>query len=97
MPIEITSLVKYLRLLYFISESERSSILDTLPEGKQVYSGSQSTYRRVYPDWKPSATIDKTDVMSAMEAVEGKNLISLFIYKMVGMRSSFLYKIHFSH
>lgn len=56
----------------FVAESERSSTLDTLPEGKQVYSGSQSTYRKVHPDWKPSATIDKTDVVSAMEAVEGK-------------------------
>lgn len=52
------------------SESERSGTLDTLPEGKQVYSGSQSTYRKVYPDWKPSATLDKTDVVGAMEAVE---------------------------
>lgn len=54
----------------YISESERSSTLDTLPEGKQVYSGSQSTYRRVYPDWKPSTTIEKTDVVGAMEMVE---------------------------
>lgn len=52
------------------SESERSSTLDTLPEGKQVHSGGPSTYRRVYPDWKPSNTIDKTDVVKAMEVVE---------------------------
>ncbi|EEZ97607.1 inverted formin-2 [Tribolium castaneum] len=52
------------------SESERSSTLDTLPEGKQVYSGSQSTYRKAYPAWEPSKTIDNTDVVSAMEAVE---------------------------
>lgn len=52
------------------SESERSSTLDTLPEGKQVYSGSQSNYRKVYPAWEPSKTIDNTDVVSAMEAVE---------------------------
>ncbi|KAJ8918956.1 hypothetical protein NQ315_016858 [Exocentrus adspersus] len=52
------------------SESERSSTLDTLPEGKQVYSGSQSNYRKVFPDWKPSSTIDNTDVVGAMEAVE---------------------------
>ncbi|XP_023310886.1 inverted formin-2 [Anoplophora glabripennis] len=52
------------------SESERSSTLDTLPEGKQVYSGSQSNYRKVFPDWKPSSTIDKMDVVGAMEAVE---------------------------
>lgn len=58
-------------IICLFTESERSSTLDTLPEGKQVYSGSQSTYRRVYPDWKPSITIDKTDVVSAMEAVEG--------------------------
>uniref|UniRef100_A0A1Y1M1V1 FH2 domain-containing protein n=3 Tax=Photinus pyralis TaxID=7054 RepID=A0A1Y1M1V1_PHOPY len=52
------------------SESERSSNLETLPEGKQVYSGSQSVYRRVYPDWTPSTTIDKMDIVSAMETVE---------------------------
>ncbi|KAF5279555.1 hypothetical protein FQR65_LT03377 [Abscondita terminalis] len=52
------------------SESERSSNLETLPEGKQVYSGGQSVYRRVYPDWTPSTTIEKMDVVSAMEAVE---------------------------
>lgn len=56
--------------IIFFTESEKSSTLDTLPEGKQVFSGSQSTYRRVYPDWKPSTTIDKTDVVGAMEIVE---------------------------
>ncbi|XP_059488775.1 inverted formin-2 isoform X2 [Neocloeon triangulifer] len=40
-----------------------SSILDTLPEEKQT-----GTYRRVYSDWKP--TIEKTDVVGAMEAIE---------------------------
>jgi hypothetical protein len=60
------------RSLEMDSESERSSTLDTLPEGKQVYSGSQSTYRKVYPAWEPSKTIENTDVVSAMEAVEGE-------------------------
>lgn len=53
------------------SESDRSNTLDTLPEGKQVYSGGQSSYRKNYPDWKPWTTIDNTDVVSAMETVEG--------------------------
>ncbi|XP_066999083.2 uncharacterized protein form3 [Anabrus simplex] len=50
------------------SESEgRGSTLDTLPEEKTTQSqGSQ--YKRVYPDWKP--TIEKTDVVKAMEAIE---------------------------
>ncbi|CAH1974205.1 unnamed protein product [Acanthoscelides obtectus] len=52
------------------SESERSSTLDTLPEGKQVYSGSQSNYRKIYPAWQPSSTIESTDVVGAMEAIE---------------------------
>ncbi|KAK9751489.1 Diaphanous FH3 Domain [Popillia japonica] len=52
------------------SESDRSNTLDTLPEGKQVYSGSQTNYRKNYPDWRPSTTIDNTDVVSAMETVE---------------------------
>lgn len=51
------------------SESDKST-LDTLPEGKQVYSGSQSNYRKIYPAWKPSVTLDNTDVVSAMETVE---------------------------
>jgi len=42
-----------------------SSILDTLPEEK-TQSGQ---YRRVYSDWKP--TVEKTDVVGAMEAIEG--------------------------
>lgn len=58
------------RSLEVDSESDRSNTLDTLPEGKQVYSGSQNTYRKVHPDWKPSSTIDRTDVVGAMETVE---------------------------
>lgn len=46
----------------FFSESEGRGTLDTLPEGSQ--------YKRVYPDWKP--TIEKTDVVGAMEAIAGK-------------------------
>ncbi|VEN43413.1 unnamed protein product [Callosobruchus maculatus] len=52
------------------SESERSSTLDTLPEGKQVYSGSQSSYRKIYPTWQPSNAIESTDVVGALEAIE---------------------------
>ena len=61
------------RLINFVhfKESDRSNTLDTLPEGKQVYSGGQSNYRRAYPDWKPSNTIEQTDVVKAMEVVEG--------------------------
>jgi len=45
-----------------IAESEgRGNTLDTLPEEK---------YRRVYSDWRP--TIEKTDVVGAMEAIEGR-------------------------
>ncbi|XP_045460083.1 inverted formin-2 [Harmonia axyridis] len=58
------------RSLEMDSESERSGTLDTLPEGKQVYSGSQSSYRKIHPAWKPSTTIDNTDVVGAIEAVE---------------------------
>uniref|UniRef100_A0A1B6D1V3 FH2 domain-containing protein n=1 Tax=Clastoptera arizonana TaxID=38151 RepID=A0A1B6D1V3_9HEMI len=46
------------------SESERSTTLDTLPEGKLA---EASQYKRVYSDWKP--TIDKTDVVGTMEAI----------------------------
>lgn len=52
------------------SESERSSTLDTLPEGKQV----QSAQGRV-SEWKPSNAIDKTDVVGTMEAVEEAQIV----------------------
>ncbi|XP_073969429.1 FH2 domain-containing protein formin 3 isoform X2 [Rhodnius prolixus] len=48
------------------SESDgRNNTLDTLPEGKLAEGGMQ--YKRVYSDWKP--TIEKTDVVGAMEAI----------------------------
>ncbi|KAK6641738.1 hypothetical protein RUM44_013453 [Polyplax serrata] len=51
------------------SESEtRSSILDPLPEEKVSRTNDPMEYKRVYPDWKP--TIDKTDVVGVMEAIE---------------------------
>jgi hypothetical protein len=43
-----------------------AGLLDTLPEGKLA---DQGQYKRVYSDWKP--TIEKTDVVRAMEAIEG--------------------------
>lgn len=47
------------------SESEgRGSTLDTLPEEKST----NTQYKRVYSDWRP--TIEKTDVVGAMEAIE---------------------------
>jgi len=50
-----------------IAESEgRGSTLDTLPEDRST----NTQYRRVYSDWRP--TIDKTDVVGAMEAIEGR-------------------------
>jgi len=49
-----------------IVESEgRGSTLDTLPEEKST----NTQYKRVYSDWRP--TIEKTDVVGAMEAIEG--------------------------
>jgi len=48
------------------AESEgRGSTLDTLPEEKST----STQYKRVYSDWRP--TIEKTDVVGAMEAIEG--------------------------
>lgn len=52
------------------AESEgRSGILDTLPEERPSKIEDAMSYKRVYPDWKP--TVDKTDVVGAMEAIEG--------------------------
>ncbi|KAL0275923.1 UNVERIFIED_CONTAM: hypothetical protein PYX00_003637 [Menopon gallinae] len=51
------------------SESEsRSGILDTLPEERTTRTNGVPEYKRVYPDWKP--TIDRTDVVGVMEAIE---------------------------
>lgn len=53
------------------SESDgRSSILDTLPEGKLAKDANNDGYKRVYSDWRP--TIDKTDVVGVMEAIAGE-------------------------
>lgn len=58
------------------SESDgRSSILDTLPEGK-LANANNDGYKRVYSDWRP--TIDKTDVVGVMEAIAGKLNLLLF-------------------
>lgn len=48
-------------------ETERSK-LDPLPEEKSTT--PSDTYRRVYPDWKPSTTLEKADVVGTIEAIE---------------------------
>lgn len=68
------------------TESEKGSKLDTLPEEKSHHSPSQvqaptaiptiqttatEPYRRVYPEWKPSTTLDKTDVVGTIETLAG--------------------------
>lgn len=58
-------------------ESERGGKLDPLPEEKPGQTVlSPDSYKRVYPDWKPSTTIDKTNVEETLEAIakEGKCL-----------------------
>lgn len=69
-----------------LSESEKGSKLDTLPEEKSHHSPSQTQpptaiptiqttstepYRRVYPEWKPSTTLEKTDVVGTIETLAG--------------------------
>ncbi|XP_055549452.1 inverted formin-2 isoform X2 [Wyeomyia smithii] len=61
------------------NESDRGSKLDPLPEEKQPAQTSPesaldqlpTTYKRVYPDWKPSSALEKTDVMGTMEVIAG--------------------------
>lgn len=68
------------------TESEKGSKLDTLPEEKSHHSPSQvqppsaiptiqtssaEPYRRVYPEWKPSSTLEKTDVVGTIETLAG--------------------------
>lgn len=63
-------------ILFSFAENERSK-LDPLPEEKPaatitVTSSTPSVepYKRVYPDWKPSTTLEKTDVAANIEAIE---------------------------
>lgn len=66
-------------IFIFFAESEgRSGTLDTLPEEKTTKTNEVTEYKRVYPDWKP--TIDKTDVVGAMEAIEGKSDKEIICY-----------------
>ncbi|XP_026474847.1 uncharacterized protein LOC113378522 [Ctenocephalides felis] len=58
------------------SESERSSTLDPLPEGKLAQQHNGAPYKRVYTDWKTSA-LDKTDVVRTMEAIEVSQISSI--------------------
>lgn len=75
-----------LHLFFNFSESEKGSKLDTLPEEKSHHSPSQvqpptaipsvqtpsnEPYRRVYPEWKPSSTLEKTDVVGTIETLAG--------------------------
>ncbi|XP_055634906.1 inverted formin-2 isoform X2 [Toxorhynchites rutilus septentrionalis] len=63
------------------NESDRGSKLDPLPEEKPPSLTSPepnpsdqplaTSYKRVYPDWKPSSAIEKTDVVGTMEAIAG--------------------------
>jgi inverted formin-2 len=66
---------------------EKGSKLDTLPEEKSHNSSPQSadpssksspktneptsSYRRVYPEWKPSTSLENANIIDTMEAIEG--------------------------
>lgn len=80
------SLRNFFAQLQAIAESEKGSKLDTLPEEKSHHSPSQiqpptaiptiqtssaEPYRRVYPEWKPSSTLEKTDVVGTIETLAG--------------------------
>ncbi|XP_062563201.1 FH2 domain-containing protein 1 isoform X3 [Armigeres subalbatus] len=61
------------------NESDRGSKLEPLPEEKPptitppeiTADQMPSNYKRVYPDWKPSSALEKTDVMGTMDAIAG--------------------------
>ncbi|CRK96966.1 CLUMA_CG010313, isoform A [Clunio marinus] len=72
------------------TESEKGSKLDTLPEEKSHHSPSQNQspsaiptiqttsvepYRRVYPEWKPSSTLEKADVVGTIETLAGMTYV----------------------
>lgn len=72
------------------TESEKGSKLDTLPEEKSHNSPSQiqspnantatphvplESYRRVYPEWKPSTSLEKADIVGTIEALAGMTYV----------------------
>lgn len=51
--------------------------MDPLPEEKPGQTVlSPDSYKRVYPDWKPSAIIDKTNVEQTLEAIANEGKVS---------------------
>jgi hypothetical protein len=67
---------------HHLAESEgRGGTLDTLPEEKST----STQYRRVYSDWRP--IIEKTDVVGAMEAIEGGYFVILKLCAFTQMRT----------
>ncbi|XP_063697263.1 FH2 domain-containing protein 1 isoform X2 [Culicoides brevitarsis] len=56
------------------TESERGGKLDPLPEEKPGQTVlSPDSYKRVYPDWKPTSTIDQTNVEKTLEAIANED------------------------
>lgn len=68
------------------TDSEKGSKLDTLPEEKSHNSSPQqptasagsiqrgenfNSYQRVYPEWKPSTSLENADVINKMEVISG--------------------------
>ena len=53
-------------------KSQNQSIpVSTLGGGVISKDSSNESYRRVYPEWKPSSTLETTDVVGAIEAIAG--------------------------
>lgn len=70
---------KNIPLTFFILLENERSKLDPLPEEKPTPTNQQpllpstttpDTYKRVYPDWKPSTALEKTDIVGTIEAIE---------------------------
>lgn len=87
-----------------LTESEKGSKLDTLPEEKSHHSPSQvqpptaiptiqttsaEPYRRVYPEWKPSSTLEKTDVVGTIETLAGMTCKTLKTQKIMQIMNQF--------
>lgn len=74
----------------YILENDKGNKLDTLLEEKSQNSlvpispstiVTKEPYKRVYPEWKPSTTLETTDVVGTIEAISGMTCELLYLHK----------------
>lgn len=54
-----------------LEEKSQNSSVPITPSVVVAKDLNIDSYRRVYPEWKPSTTLETTDVVGAIEAIAG--------------------------